>query len=122
MQWLRNKLTQGRTFVCGAMALWLFAVFSGGAAMIYLYVSYAPAASCSRNIAFITLTWLLWLGLLLLTTWAVYLSQGGPCYTNYVTVACLLPYLFWLCFTALSSAPRDSCSPPWLENSEWKAV
>lgn len=112
----------GKRFVPVALALTTLALLAAGVMMGFLYASFAPSASCARNIAFITFTLLICLALVAMTIVALRLHEGGLIPTNLFTVAVLCPYLFWLCAAALASAPRDGCAPEGPDRDAWYGV
>lgn len=112
----------GKRFIHVALALTTLALLASLAMMGFLYASFAPQASCARNICFITFTLLICLALIALTIFALRVHEGGLIPTNLFTVAVLCPYLFWLCASALANAPQDGCSPEGPDKDAWYGV
>jgi Serine incorporator (Serinc) len=112
----------GPFFVPVTATLTVLAVAGALVMMGLLYASFAPNASCARNICFITFTLIICLLLFGLTTYAVQTHPGGLCHTNFFTIGMLCPYFFWLCATALASSPAGQCSPCGADQGRWYAV
>lgn len=97
------------------------ALLAAFALMVFLYVRFAPAATCARNIALITMTLIICVALLALTICAVHLQTEAQYDVNVFTATAVCAYLFWLCATALGSAPSDGCAPA-ADDSKWYSV
>lgn len=82
------------------------------ASIVCLYFFFAPYATCSRNIAFVTFTLLLAIAVTALSVSSIRIESAGL-----LTAALISMYGAWLCASALYSAPLGECSPLSLESS-----
>jgi hypothetical protein len=111
-QWIGLKIKQSVQAVvdreeCVAPVVTVTATLFGGfiVGIVLLYTYFTPHAGCSRNIAFVTVTWVLSLAISVLSVSSIRVDSAGL-----LTAVLISVYAVWLCASALYSAPVDHCS------------